>query len=498
MSSAQPKYCISLLPESIPTLQSWIPAAEAGDLIEIRLDQIPDADLKAIRALTGKPLILTLRSTREGGHWEGTPAQYQKICQAAIDAGFDYLDVEHDAAEVLAKLNIGNTRIILSRHTHLKQRKELQELLKAMLSVPAAVYKLVYNADSLRDNLALFELIETARSAQVDYIIHAMGEAGRLSRIIGAVRGNAWTYVAREYSEATAAGQLAHHEAKEFYFLDQKQPHARLLGLVGSPLHQSKGWRLHNLLIQEKIAGNRAKSSAGKDFIYMNFPTDQFKEFWQNWHPHLHGLSVTLPHKETVVEYLSEQTPEVRISGACNTVVRSEKGWRGYNTDLTAMETILRPHFELLRGGGLVVGTGATARSAIAALKRLEVNPIFLVGRNDKRGKLLSELYGVEYLKEGEIHYASASVIIQTTPVGMVPYTDKYPPGTALFRKNRVVLDVIYNPAETRFLKIARERGCITISGMEMFLLQAARQFEIFTGESVSREEIRDVWQRIS
>lgn len=125
----------------------------------------------------------------------------------------------------------------------------------------------------------------------------------------------------------------------------------------------------------------------------------------------------------------------MRISGACNTVVRSEKGWRGYNTDLTAMETILRPHFELLRGGGLVVGTGATARSAIAALKRLEVNPIFLVGRNDKRGKLLSELYGVEYLKEGEIHYASASVIIQTTPVGMVPYTDKYPRAPLCFAR---------------------------------------------------------------
>lgn len=497
MPSAQPKYCISLLPESVAALQSWIPAAEAGDLIEIRLDHIPDADLKTIRALTAKPLILTLRSTGEGGYWAGTPAQYQQICQAAIDARFDYLDVEHEAAAILPQLKTGSTRIILSRHTHLKQRKELQELLKAMLGVPAALYKLVYNADALRDNLALFDLIETARAAQVEYVIHAMGEAGRISRIIGAIRGNAWTYVAREFNEATAAGQLALHEAKEFYFLDQKQPHARLLGLVGSPIHQSKGWRLHNLLIQEKIISNNAKSAAGKDFLYVNFPTDQFKEFWQSWHPHLHGLSVTIPHKETVVDYLSEQTPEVRISGACNTVVRCEQGWRGHNTDLTAIETILRPYFELLRGGGLVVGTGATARSAIAALKRLEVSPIFVVGRNDKRGRLLSELYGVEYLKEGEIHYASASVIIQTTPVGMVPYTDQYPPGTALFRKNRVVLDVIYNPAETRFLKIARERGCITISGMEMFLAQAAKQFEIFTGESVSREEILDAWQRI-
>ena len=110
---------------------------------------------------------------------------------------------------------------------------------------------------------------------------------------------------------------------------------------------------------------------------------------------------------------------------------------------------------------------------------------------------MLAQTFGIDYLKENEVHYASASAIIQTTPVGMVPYIDKYPLGTALFRKDRIVLDVIYNPPETRFIKIANERGCITISGEEMFLYQAAKQFEIFTGLSVPQEEIRKVWSEI-
>lgn len=185
------------------------------------------------------------------------------------------------------------------------------------------------------------------------------------------------------------------------------------------------------------------------------------------------------------------------MSGVCNTVVATKTGWRGHNTDLLAMEQILRPHQETIKNGGLIVGTGATARSAIAALKRLEVNPIFVVGRNDDRGKMLSQKFGIDYLNFNEIHYASAVVIIQTTPVGMSPYIDKYPPGTALFRKNRVVLDVIYNPAETRFLKIAKDRGCVAISGVEMFLAQAAKQFEIFTDEPVSIAEVRRVWEEL-
>ena len=164
---------------------------------------------------------------------------------------------------------------------------------------------------------------------------------------------------------------------------------------------------------------------------------------------------------------------------------------------LTAIETILKPRRDHLRRGAIIIGTGATARSAIAALKRLEISPIFVVGRNEERGLELMELFGIDYLREDEVHYAGAALIIQCTPVGMAPHTDQMPVGANMFRKKRLVLDVIYNPADTLFLRSARERGCETISGVDMFILQAARQFELFTGATLTPDEVRRVWDEI-
>lgn len=496
MPSKHRKLCISLLPESYEQLKEWMPQYQEGDIIEVRMDHIPKASLKKIRGLSKKPLIITLRSKNEGGFWNGKPAEYQKLLHSAITAKANYIDLEYQmAAAVMPKLKPGDTKVILSSHTDLTGFEPLKALLEEMTTIKADVYKLIFSAETLHDNIAALQLIRFAKSQKINFVIHAMQESGRVSRLIGALKGNSWTYVAREFNEETASGQLSFHEAKNYFYLPQKSASTRVFGLVGSPIQQSRGWRLHNRLIQEKIARKEAGSS--KDLLYVNFPAEHLDEFWADWQEHIHGLSVTIPYKEQVIKHLTHVSTEVRISGVCNTIVREGNGWKGYNTDLLAIETLLRQYLPKLKGGGLIVGTGATARSAISALKRLDVNPVFVVGRNVDRGKMLAQTFGIDYLKENEVHYASASAIIQTTPVGMVPYIDKYPLGTALFRKDRIVLDVIYNPPETRFIKIANERGCITISGEEMFLYQAAKQFEIFTGLSVPQEEIRKVWSEI-
>lgn len=495
MSSESSKLCVSLLPENFTQLEEWLPQTGAADMREIRIDRIPDVDVSRICALTPLPIIITLRTRAEGGLWDGTAAEYRNILQAAAKAGVAYVDVEFPLAEtVLPELEPGNTGVVLSHHSGERSLTALRKIFDKMRSHPADVYKLIFKAKTLNDSATALELMSYAGERGVRFIIHAMGEAGQLSRIIGATRGNAWTYVAKDYQEETASGQPALHEARDFYFLHRKSPGARILGLVGSPIQQSRGWRLHNQLVNRHIT---EENSNGADFLYLNFPADNFEEFWLDWQEFLYGLSITIPYKEKAVKFLNDLSNEVLISGVCNTIVRSPRGWRGFNTDLLAMEQLLRPHQEIIRNSGLIIGTGATARSAIAALKRLEVNPIFVVGRNRERGKMLSQKYGIDFLEFDEIHYATASVIVQTTPVGMVPYTDQYPPGTSLFRKNRVVLDVVYNPPETRFLKIARERGCVTISGEEMFLLQAAKQFELFTEVPVSVEEMRQVWEEI-
>jgi 3-dehydroquinate dehydratase/shikimate dehydrogenase len=497
MSSTTHKICVSLMPTDTAQLNEMYTRCNDADLIEIRLDHISSADLQSVFAEYPKPVIAALRTENEGGYWQGSMDSYTKAIQNAIHAGAAYVDVSLEySKKVLPKLETGACKIILSHHTTSNDEAELQQILGDMLTIPADIYKLVYTAQSLNDNTIAFRLAKKIAEKGHKFVIHAMGEPGRQSRLLGPIYGNEWTYTALLPNQSTAPGQPALHEAVHFYFLKYKSSTTKILGLVGNPIAHSRGWRMHNQLIYLNftLKENNPNSS---DFIYINFPTEDFETFWHAWEPYLHGLSITIPFKEKIVPFLKHATSEVLISGVCNTVVRTNNGWHGYNTDMQAIEELLKPYKEELKKGGLVIGTGATARSAIAALKRLEVDPIFVIGRNNQRGKMLMRKYNVDFLELDEVHYASAAVIIQTTPVGMAPYTDQYPPGTSLFRKNRVVLDVIYNPAETRFLKIARERGCLTISGVNMFLLQAIKQFRLFTGVEPSVKDAQIIWENI-
>ncbi|HQU71236.1 MAG: type I 3-dehydroquinate dehydratase [Calditrichaeota bacterium] len=498
MSSNMPKMCLSLMPENKAQLTKGLKECLEADLVEIRLDLMPDLELESWVRKCKKPMIATLRSKNEGGHWNGTAKNRLEILQAAADAEVAYIDVEFQHAKTLLKQlkRTEKTRIVLSRHTEERNPEELRKMMFEMQQVPADVYKLIFSAQSLHDSRNALTLIEEAKAKGLTFVIHAMEVPGQVSRILGALAGNAWTYVSREEAEETAGGQLSLHDARHYFNLHQKKVgETRILGLVGDPLHQSKGWRIHNRLFQ--AVQQQQPGALKEEYLYCNFPTGNPEEFWKDWSGQLHGLSITIPHKESMLRFADEQAPEVRISGVCNTLVRTANGWRAHNTDLLAIEGLLRPIRESIRNGGMVIGTGATARSAIAALKRLEVTPIFVVGRNEERGRILSSLFGVDFLHEDEVHYARAMVVIQTTPVGMVPRIEEYPVGTSMFRKGRVVMDVVYNPAETRFLKIARGRQCEIINGVEMFLNQAARQFELFTGVTLQGDLVRQVWEEV-
>ena len=483
------------MPPTDKELKTWLSTDLDGDLLEIRADHLPRLRWAKVQSATKMPIIATLRTKEQGGFWEGTNAEYLRFAKAACKAEVAYIDIEFPSAAIIEKLPADSkTKVILSYHTQENDAEKLIALFNDMLEIKADVYKLIYSAQSLNDSIIAADLIKLAKSKKVKYVIHAMEDSGTVSRLMGALNGNEWTYVANAFDKTTASGQITYLEATNYFRISQKRNNTRVLGLIGSPIHQSKGWRLHNDLIAQHLKGS---SASDPDYIYLNFHVEELAEFWEKWHPHLHGLSVTIPHKEDIVPYLDSFTTEVKISGVCNTLVKTKNGWVGHNTDFLALQALLTPVRHLLGNGALVIGTGATARSAIAALKRLDIKPVFVVGRNHERGNLLSEKLGIDFLLESEVHYAGVSGIIQTTPVGMVPYTDRYPTGTSHFRRERVVLDVIYNPPVTRFLQIAQDRGCRIISGVDMFLLQAAKQFEIFTGQSITPEDVQRVYQGI-
>jgi len=490
------KICLSLLLEKkeIPRLQPSV--RKVVDIIEFRLDKVPDFPISKIQDnFSEKQIILTLRSREEGGFWKRNLEQLTRIYREAIKSGIHYIDVEFTIArKILPRLpKREKTGILLSYHTKTNSPKELNRILSEMLTIPADIYKLIFTARSLADNLIALRLLEHLKTFRKEGVIHAMGEKGQLSRILGALKGNIWTYVSLGEGAETAPGQLTLQDAVHNYYLKNRKFPVKILGLIGYPIKQSFGWKIHNEIIHRKVY--QSASSEVKDWIYVNFPVSDFDGFWKDWEKEIFGLSVTIPHKEIVIKYLNVVSEEVKESGVCNTLVKRNGDWYGYNTDMLAIYELLIPFAKKLATAPvLILGTGGTSRSAIAALRRLGIEEIIVSGRNQNRGQYLASEFNVEYEPMGLLEDRELSGIIQTTPVGMYPKTGQVPCSPEILKSDMIVFDVIYNPPKTQFLKIAQEKGCRIISGLEMYFLQAKHQLKLFAGLEVDVQEIRDVW----
>jgi len=196
------------------------------------------------------------------------------------------------------------------------------------------------------------------------------------------------------------------------------------------------------------------------------------------------GFSVTIPHKQKVLRYLDIVDPLARRIGAVNTVWRKAGKWRGANTDASGVTIPLGRELRLRNASVLIVGNGGAARSAACALSDAGAR-IALVGRNADRVRSLAKFCGAEPLLTEQLAERHFDAVIHATPLGMFPHVNE------CFFNGRIpaeiVLDMVYNPLETALTRRAREQGKIVIPGMQMFIEQAVRQFEIWTGESAPR-----------
>jgi len=222
------------------------------------------------------------------------------------------------------------------------------------------------------------------------------------------------------------------------------------------------------------------------------------------------GCSVTIPHKEEIVSLLQQKEGAVERTGSCNTVVCADHGRRiGYNTDYrAAMESL-----EAAMGGGggadgdeassplidkqvLILGAGGVARSIAFGLMRRGAH-LTVTNRHDERATTLAEEIGCRMVTWSQRAACIADVIINCTPVGMHPNLDDTPlPPAAFPRPGIVLFDAVYHPENTMLLKLGRERQATTITGVDMFLRQAALQFKIYTGLDAPLDVMRETLKR--
>ncbi|HDS17280.1 MAG TPA: shikimate dehydrogenase [Proteobacteria bacterium] len=193
------------------------------------------------------------------------------------------------------------------------------------------------------------------------------------------------------------------------------------------------------------------------------------------------GLSVTLPHKQSVMDCLDEVAEDARVIGAVNTVVNRRGRLCGYNTDAPGALTALRRKVDPQGRRVLILGAGGAARALVHAVTG-SGGRVALVNRGRQRARELARDFAVEVLSLAEIPAFAPEIIINTTSVGMFPEKAQTPLPEEFLQPGMVVMDIVYNPLNTSLLQAAGRRGALIIDGLEMFVAQGALQFELWTG----------------
>ena len=202
----------------------------------------------------------------------------------------------------------------------------------------------------------------------------------------------------------------------------------------------------------------------------------------------IQGLSVTMPLKQEIMAHLDHTDPLSAKIGAVNTVVRQEGKLYGFNTDVAGITGPLEKRLSLRGAKVLVLGAGGAARAAVFGIRDKGAD-VFILNRTPETAQKLARQSGAKTIKKDALAKTTFDVIINATPIGMAG--NKAPQILEAKDLNtRLVFDLVYNPLETPLLRLARQMNIPIITGIEMFVQQGARQFEIFTGKPAPEEEM--------
>jgi len=248
----------------------------------------------------------------------------------------------------------------------------------------------------------------------------------------------------------------------------------RVYAIIGSPVEHSLSPAMHN-------AGFEA---CGINAVYVAFKVDDVAAALAGVRAlGVAGLSVTVPHKVSVMAHLDRIEEAARQVGAVNTVVREQGKLVGYNTDVAGAMAALAPHTAFRAQRFLIIGAGGAARAIGFGLWQRGAE-ITIANRSEERGRELASDLACRFVPLSETQAVSADCIIQATSVGMAPGPERSPVPAQILRPGMVAMDIVYKPLQTRFLRDAAERGCTCIGGLTMLLEQAVEQFRLWTGHS--------------
>jgi 3-dehydroquinate dehydratase/shikimate dehydrogenase len=482
---AFPRICIALgLPDADRLLDQARREIAAGEtFLEFRLDYLkqPETGIVVIatilRELPEAMILATCRRHQNHGQFNGSLDEEFRILNGAVQQGAQAVDVEIESAEASPGLTAAlreQAQVVISYH-NFENTPQLDPILNRLKRIPADAYKLVTTARKPSDT---GRVLAAGRSGgRTPMIVLAMGELGFPSRVLSPAFNGIFTYAAPIATEGTAAGQVCAKQLRHLYRVDKLTRTTKVYGVIADPVRHSISPAVHN----------RAFQARRIDAVYLPLliPPPQLRDFFTFAAASpLAGVSVTIPHKQKVIRYLDTVDPLARRIGAVNTIWRKAGKWRGTNTDVEGVLVPLSKHLRLANSSVLIVGNGGAARGAACALSDAGAK-VTITGRSMDRVRPLAKFCSGEGIPREQLKSRKFDALIHATSLGMFPETDK-----TFFEDEipaEVVFDMVYNPLETLLIRRAREQGKVVIPGIRMFIEQAVKQFEIWTGETAPR-----------
>ena len=483
------KVCVAIIGDSAAEmLEKATSVVKENPFLEFRLDYLekPLLALPKIKQFlaenTAATAIATCRRKENGGKFSGSITAEVEVLTKAAQSGFLIADLELESVEHMKKADLQHFRetgiaLIISHHDF-NATKDLEGIFKRIQPFAPEFIKIVPTAKTLSDNVTLMRFLEKMDD-HTNIIGICMGDAGIISRVLGVRAGSAFTFAAATAGEETGPGQIAARTLIETYRIDQVDAATKVYGVAGNPIRSSLSPIMMNTAFRRETV----------NAVYLALQASKLSDLLKLIHDiPIQGLSVTMPLKQEVMAHLENTDPLSAKIGACNTILRQEGKLYGFNTDVAGITGPLEKRIALRGAKILVLGAGGAARAAVFGLRDKGAE-VFILNRTPESAQKLARQSGAKAIKKDALAKSTFDAIVNATPIGMAG--NKAP--QILDEKDlntKLVFDLVYNPLETPLLRMARQRGIAIITGVEMFVQQGARQFEIFTGKPAPEEEM--------
>lgn len=489
--------CVSVCAETAGELIENIKKAEEfADVIEVRFDCLDPDQIHQAFAFSGskKPLLLTYRPKEQGGNaevdLEGRIAFWGAfvVNNAALDKRKIWIDHEYDLKGKIQKLS--NPVTINSYHDFKGVPANLEEIYED-LAGNDAVAKIAVQTEEIGDGLALWKLLQKAKTENKLLIPIAMGDAGKWTRILGLAYGAPVTYASLETGKEVAPGQISAADLRDVYRVKELDEETEIYGVIGSPVGHSLSPYMQN----------EAFKITGRNAVFIPLEVKNLADFIKRFLPesglNITGLSVTIPHKQEIMKYLDSVDETARKIGAVNTIKIIDGKLHGFNTDARGFIEPLKKAYGDLKGAkSVILGAGGAARACIYALQN-EGAEVTVFARNVHKAESLMNDFGIKVkelrMTNDELPMTDFAIVINATPLGTEGGQKEQSVIEARqFDGVSLAFDLVYNPSVTRFMREAESAGVPKVlGGTDMLVAQGAEQFEIWTGEAAPIEEMK-------